>query len=239
VVCLSAKVAKVYQPRQPRQSPLYKLIERHFPEFQRIYKQRYQDRYGLWRPIIGEVVRKFLTCGDLHFGFARVRCKDCHHEMFVPFSCRQRCLCPSCHQKRTILAADTIAHSICQAVPHRQLVFTIPKRLRLYFRHDRSLLGHLARAAWETVSQVYCQVLDREGILPGMIAGIQTFGQLVHYHPHVHAIVTDGCFSQDGTFVCLPKVDTNRLLRVWETKVFDFLRAAEKIDQRTVAEMNS
>ena len=39
-------------------------------------------------PIIGEVARKFLRCGDLHFGFARVRCGDCGHEMFVPFSCR-------------------------------------------------------------------------------------------------------------------------------------------------------
>ena len=48
--------------------------------------------------------------------------------MFVAFSCRQRCLCPSRHQKRTPLAAETIAHTICQAVPHRQLVFTIPKQ---------------------------------------------------------------------------------------------------------------
>jgi Transposase zinc-binding domain len=166
VVCLSAKVATVYHPRQPRQSPLYKPIERHFPEFQQTYKQSFQDRYGHWRPIVGEVVRRFLAYGDLHFGFARIRCKDCHYEMFVPFSCRQRCLCPSCHQKRTLLAADTISHAICQAVLHRQLVFTIPKRLRPYFRHDRSLLGHLACAAWETVSQVYCEVLDREDILP-------------------------------------------------------------------------
>jgi hypothetical protein len=91
--------------------------------------------------------------------------------------------------------------------------------------------------AWETISQVYCEIFDREDLLPGMICGIQTFGQLVHYHPHIHAIVTDGCFSQDGTFVCLPKIASDRLLRVWEMKVFDFLHAAEKIDQWSVAEM--
>jgi ribosomal protein S27E len=133
----------------------------------------------LWRPIIGEVIRKFLTCGDPHFGFARIRCPDCRHEMFVPFSCRQRSVCPSCHQKRTLLCADTIANSICEAVPHRQLVFTIPKRLRLHFRFDRSLLGDLARAGWETVVEVYRSELGHDDVLPGMIAGIQTFGQLV------------------------------------------------------------
>jgi ribosomal protein S27E len=73
------------------------------------------------------VARRFLRCGDLHFGFARIRCPDCRHEMFVAFSCQQRCLCPSCHQKRTLLAAETIADTICAAVPHRQLVFTNPK----------------------------------------------------------------------------------------------------------------
>ena len=56
------------------------------------------------RPIIGDVARRFLRCGDLHFGFARVRCPDCQHEMFVAYSCQQRCLCPSCHQKRSLLA---------------------------------------------------------------------------------------------------------------------------------------
>lgn len=108
VVCLSSQVATVYRPRQPRQSPLYQLIERHLPEFERSYDDRYQQPFGPWRPIIGEVARKFLRCGDLHFGFVRVRCGDCGHELFVPFSCRQRCLCPSCHQKRSLLAADTI-----------------------------------------------------------------------------------------------------------------------------------
>lgn len=34
---------------------------------------------------------------------------------------------------------------------HRQFVFTIPKRLRIYFRFDRRLLGELCRAAWQVV----------------------------------------------------------------------------------------
>jgi len=102
--------------RRPRQSPLYQTIERYLPEFERSYDQRYAKRYGPWRPIIGEVARRFLRCGDLHFGFARVRCPDCRHEMFVAFSCQQRCLCPSCHQKRTLLAAETIANTICLPV---------------------------------------------------------------------------------------------------------------------------
>ena len=239
MVCLSHQDANVYRPRQPRKSPLYRLVERYYPEFERTYEERYEHRYGHWRPIIGEVARKFLRCGDLHFGFARVRCGDCGHEMFVPFSCQQRCLCPSCHQKRSLLAGDTIAHTICAAVPHRQLVFTIPKRLRVYFRHDRALLGQLARVAWESVVVVYRQLLGQEDVSPGMIAGIQTFGELVHYHPHIHVIATDGAFRPDGTFICLPDGGTELLLETWRTSVFDLLLVADKIDQATVDQMRS
>ena len=76
MVCLSQKPTPVFRPRQPRQPPLYRTIERYFPEFERIYDERYAKRYGPWRPIIGNVVRKFLRCGDLHFGFVRFRCPD-------------------------------------------------------------------------------------------------------------------------------------------------------------------
>jgi hypothetical protein len=238
MVCTATKPT-VYRPRRPRNSPLYRTIERYLPEFERIYARRYARRYGPWRPIIGQVARRLLCCGDPHLGFARVRCPDCRHEMFVPFSCRQRCLCPSCHQKRTLLAADNIAHTVCAPVPHRQLVFTIPKRLRTYCRYDRSLLGQLARAAWMAVAEVYRQVLGRDDVIPGMVAGIQTFGQLIHYHPHIHAIVTDGAFTPDGTFLCLPKIDNGLLLATWQTKVFELLLAAGKIEQQTVDEMRT
>jgi hypothetical protein len=132
------------------------------------------------------------------------------------------------------MAADTIAHTVCQAVPHRQLVFTIPKRLRLYFRYHRGLLGELARAVWESVVEVYRDVLGRDDRVPGLIAGIQTFGELVHFRPHIHAIATDGGFLPDGTFLCLPRIDTGRLLTAWQTKVFEFRLAAKKIDQPIV-----
>jgi hypothetical protein len=87
VVCLAANPTPIYRPRRPRHSPLYQTIERYLPEFERTYHRSYAKQYGPWRPIIGDVARRFLRCGDLHFGFARVRCPDCRHEMFVAFSC--------------------------------------------------------------------------------------------------------------------------------------------------------
>jgi hypothetical protein len=66
----------------------------------------------------------------------------------------------SCHQKRTLVTSINIAENICAQVPHRQFVFTMPKRFRLYFRFNRELLRKLPRLAWETVMEVYRAVLD-------------------------------------------------------------------------------
>ncbi len=47
-----------------------------FDSFQQVYDERFQEKYGYWRPIVEQSVAAFLKCGDLQEGFARVRCPD-------------------------------------------------------------------------------------------------------------------------------------------------------------------
>ena len=233
----TAHCPRIYRPRRPRDSSLYQLLDRYYDEFERVYDERYQKRYGFWRPVISRTVEKFLACGDLREGFARVRCPRCRYEFFVAFSCRRRCLCPSCHQKRSLLIAEHIAREVCEPVPHRQFVFTIPKRLRLFFRFDRRLLGELPRLAWQTVLEVYRALLDRQDVTPGMIAAIHSSGQLLHWHPHIHALVADGCFAPDGTFLPLPERDSEPFEKLWRKKVFDLLLKRGRINESLVTQM--
>ncbi len=73
----------LYRPRDPQASDLWRLMDEHFATFQQVYDDRYQAKYGFWRPVVEHSVTAFLKCGDLHEGFARVRCADCGHEMFA------------------------------------------------------------------------------------------------------------------------------------------------------------
>jgi hypothetical protein len=77
----------VYEPRNPRASPLYALVEDYFEEFERVYDDRYQQQYGRWRPVIGEVMRKYLECGDLHRGFAHLGCDGCRYQAIFANPC--------------------------------------------------------------------------------------------------------------------------------------------------------
>jgi len=115
----------LYRPRDAQVCDLWPLLDAHFDSFQRVYDERYQAKYGYWRPIVQQSVAAFLKCGDLQQGFARVRCPDFKHEMFVAFSCQQRGTCPSCHQKPTLLTALHVANEVCSPVAHRQVVLCL------------------------------------------------------------------------------------------------------------------
>ena len=83
-----------YQPRAPKASDYYRCVEAHFEELEGLWDDRYAHVYGSWRPYVSEVILRYLDCGDLHCGFARVKCKGCGHEFLLPFSCKRRHFCP-------------------------------------------------------------------------------------------------------------------------------------------------
>ena len=53
------------------------------------------------------------------------------------FSCRTRGFCPSCHAKRVEEWGEWMRETLLLDVPHRQIVFTILKRLRVFFKFNR------------------------------------------------------------------------------------------------------
>jgi hypothetical protein len=42
------------------QTPFYQLIQGFCPASEAVHEERYQERYGFWRPIVRKVVRKLL-----------------------------------------------------------------------------------------------------------------------------------------------------------------------------------
>ena len=244
-----------YQPRSPHNTAFHRLVEDNFEKLELIWDSKYQRMYGYWRPHVLDVMQKYLDCGDPHLGFARagrslcsllayasyVKCSNCNTEYLLPFSCKCRGFCPSCHQRRVMEFGEYLHEEILLDVPHRQWVFTIPKRLRPYFMHNRKLLAKLSRCAWQVLSDylktsVAVDVTD-ESIKPACVIAVQTFGELVNFNPHLHIIASNGCFPNNGTFIEGISPNADDLLVPFAKAVFKMLKKEKVISLAVINNM--
>jgi hypothetical protein len=61
------------------------------------------------------------------------------------------------------------------------------------------------------------------GARPAFIEFVQTFGDLVNFHPHVHVLAADGIFRDDGVCVELPPIPEAMLEGGFRRAVLDLL----------------
>ena len=61
----------------------------------------------------------------------------------------------------------------------------------------------------------------------------------MHWHPHVHALVTCGAFTSAGDFPEVPQFDMDRLRAAWQEAVFALYLAEDKIEPEVVENMRT
>jgi hypothetical protein len=136
-----------------------------------------------------------------------------------------------------ILFAENVHENVLQDVPVRHMVFSIPKRIRAFFRYNRSRHGLLFRAAWEAIREYYQAALP-DGV-PGSVMALHTAGSLLEHNPHLHCVTSDGMFLPDGTFVELGFVDCEKLQALFEHKLLSILLHQGIISQTVVSQITS
>ncbi len=100
-----------YLPRRPETTAFYRVIASHLETMLQDARDRSAHGYGLPRHV-ELAFRKFLDCGVIERGFARVACASCHYEILVPFSCKARGLCPSCAGRRMADGAAFLVENV-------------------------------------------------------------------------------------------------------------------------------
>jgi hypothetical protein len=206
-----------YRPHGP--DPLRTLFRQRFPAFQASYEQRYAAFFGKFRlPLISRAASAFRLCGDWSQGIARIRCPDCGYDLFRPFSCKSFFLCASCAQKRTLLLGEYLSENLLLCLPHRQFVWTIPKVLRVFLRHDRQLFADIGRLLYDILTIFFTQAAGRS-IRTAMVSSHQTFGEFAAWHPHWHAIVLEGGFDSHDRFFFVPLGANEALTEIWRRRV--------------------
>jgi hypothetical protein len=84
-----AAVTRVYQRRQPERTAAYQIVQHHLETWLSTTREAHPDD----NPVpyyVERDLRKFLECGILAHGFARVRCETCGENFLIAYSCKGR-----------------------------------------------------------------------------------------------------------------------------------------------------
>jgi hypothetical protein len=70
-------MAGIYRPRHPERTVVYRVLFHHFGRFLSEYEGRFEKECGFLRPVVKDVVERYLDCANPRRGFARIRCPSC------------------------------------------------------------------------------------------------------------------------------------------------------------------
>lgn len=183
------------------------------------------ERYKLNHPELDSYeaseVDKMLLCCNPKKGFFVVYCEHCNEGAVMHLKCNSK-VCTKCgtwyvdqwvKKQRRKLLEET----------HRLVTLTVPADLRPLLKDRWDLLRVLQESANETISIVANKTLRKE-VKIGMIVGLQTYGQDMKFHPHVHCMIVEKA-KFNGQLIDFRYIPKQMLRRVWtETIVKNLCR---------------
>ena len=166
-----------------------------------------------------ENIDKMIHCGDPSFGGAMYGCPHCGKLKFVPFRCHSR-FCPTCGNKYAMERTTSMSFKLVN-VTHRHCVFTIDKSLREFFLKDRSLLDCLFHSANSVITRMFYKMNKSKNFTPGFIMVLHTFGRDLKWNPHIHCLISEGAYSDDGFWRNVKHFDYTFLRNAFRTALLN------------------
>ena len=165
---------------------------------QKIFNDHYEVIKYTLHPRDSEMenIDKIINCGDASFDGTMYACPHCGKLKFVPFRCHSR-FCPTCGNKYSMERTTSMSFKPLN-VRHRHCVFTIDENLRDFFLKDRSLLNCLFHSVSSVISCMFFTMNKSKNFTPGFIMVLHTFGRDLKWNPHIHCLISEGGYSDDG-----------------------------------------
>ena len=149
-------------------------------------------------PVQSKAARDIMKCKTFSSGGHTFECKNCGHNRTSYNSCRNR-HCPQCQGIKKEIWVDKRKEDILNA-PYFHVVFTMPQQLHpIIYQNQRLLYTLMYKAVAETLTELSG---DRKylGAQIGFLSILHTWGQNLHYHPHIHTIVLAGGLTKHNTW---------------------------------------
>jgi len=175
-------------------------MSEHRPEVADVFRTYGDDFLALWERVLSRPQRKAFddirACRTAALGGHVDQCDQCGHCAISYNSCRNRS-CPKC---QAAARAQWLAEREAELLPveYFHVVFTLPHQIgRLAMQNARRIYSILFRAVAETLLTIAADP-KRLGAAIGFLAVLHSWGQNLHFHPHIHCVVPGGGISPDN-----------------------------------------
>ena len=95
------------------------------------------------------------------------------------------------------------------------------KSLREFFLKDRSLLDCLFHSANSVITRMFYKMNKSKNFTPGFIMVLHTFGRDLKWNPHIHCLISEGGYSDDGVWRNLKHFDYTFLRNAFRTALLN------------------
>jgi hypothetical protein len=165
----------------------------------RIFYPKFKERYKPSKEQ-AKAAKDIINCRTSALGGHAYECESCSHTLVRYNSCRNR-HCTQCQGVNKEVWIDKRKKDILNA-PYFHVVFTMPEQLHMVIYHNQKLLYDLMyKAVAETLTELS---LDKKylGAQIGFFSVLHTWGQNLHYHPHIHTVVLAGGLNHSNQWCC-------------------------------------
>lgn len=160
-------------------------IQAVFQEFYPAYRQAHTPSAQQ-----ASVAKAIMICRTKAMGDHVRVCEECGHFTVHHNSCRNR-HCPSCQGVNQAVWVDARNRDVVNA-PYFHVVFTMPSELQALIYQNQEQLYPLM---YQTVAETLLELSKDPkylGAQLGFFSLLHTWGQDLHYHPHIHTVIMAG-----------------------------------------------
>lgn len=137
-----------------------------------------------------------MNCKTSALGGHAYECEECGHIEVRYNSCRNR-HCPSCQGITKAVWVDKRSQDTLEA-PYFHVIFTMPRQLHTLIYQNQNLLYSLMyKTVAETITEL-CKDEKYLGAQVGFFSMLHTWGQDLHFHPHIHTVLLAGGLTKDN-----------------------------------------
>lgn len=173
-----------------------------FDDHWNIFYDENQHIVDKYRPNANKEILKVIDCHNKNLGCSVYECPDCHEFVFVGHTCKSR-MCSSCGYKYKSQRVENILE-IAYNCPHRQIVFTTPEELRVFFFYPfEKRMNILFKAVKDTIYSILNDSYKttknikkkkyslKTKYTPGFFMFLHTFGRDLKWNHHIHVLIAE------------------------------------------------